>query len=89
MIRFQASLIVLLATVCAPLAARAFQYGGPHGTASLTGYVEVRGACAFERDTPEEDPSGELGLELKASSASWNSLKVFIQGVQDGTVIDP
>lgn len=80
---------MLLATVCAPLAARAFQYGGPHGTASLTGYVEVRGACAFERDTPEEDPSGELGLELKASSASWNSLKVFIQGVQDGTVIDP
>jgi len=75
--------------IAAPMKAGAFQYEGEYGRMSLSGYMEARSIYAFDRDTPDEDPSGELGLELKANTAPWNALKVFLQGVQDGKVMDP
>jgi hypothetical protein len=71
------------------LKAGAFQYEGENGKLSLTGYLEGRGIYAFDKDTPEEDPSEELGLELKTSASSWLSAKLFLQIVNDGTVIEP
>lgn len=89
--RARAALLLLLWVSAMPGAARAalFTYESGAFKADLSGYAEFRGIYALDRDTPEEDPSGELGLELKASTATWNSLKVFLQVVQDGKVVDP
>jgi hypothetical protein len=71
------------------LDAGAFQYEGEKGKISLSGYLEGRAIYAMDRDTPEENPSEELGLELKASASSWLSTKLFLQAIDDGKVIDP
>ena len=71
------------------LEAKAFQYEGDLGKLSLAGYLEGKAIYAFDRDTPRENPSEKLGVELKASSSSWLSSKIFLQAVDDGKVIDP
>jgi hypothetical protein len=85
----KASLISLLLIVLTSLEAGAFHYEGEQGKLSLTGYLEGSAIYASNRNTPEERPSEELGLELKASSPSWLSTKIFLQAVNDGKVIDP
>ena len=84
-----AVLIALLWIGLTSLKAGAFQYEGEEGKLSLNGYLEGSAIDALNRDSPEEKPSEELGLELKASSASWLSTKIFLQAVDDGKVIDP
>ncbi|MGD0821828.1 MAG: DUF1302 family protein [Desulfomonilia bacterium] len=84
-----AVLIALLWIGLTSLKTEAFQYEGDKGKLSLTGYLEGKAVYAFDGDTPEENPSVELGLELKASSASWLSTKIFLQAVDDGKVINP
>jgi len=86
---FRATLISLLCIVLTSLNAGAFQYEGDNSKVSLTGYLEGRAIYAFDRDTPEENPSSELGLELKSSVSSWLSSKVYLQAVDDGKVIEP
>jgi hypothetical protein len=61
---------------------------GGRASVSLSGYMEFKGVCAMDHDSPDEDPSGVLGLELEAKSAPWNSLMVSIRAVQDGKVLD-
>ena len=84
-----AVLTALLWISLTSLKAEAFQYEGENGKLSLAGYLEGSAVYAFDGDTPRENPSEELGLELKASSASWLSIKIFLQAVDDGKVIDP
>ncbi len=82
--------VIVLAWFMLPtLNAGAYQYEDDRGKVSLTGYLEARAIDALDRDTPEENPSGELGLELKASASSWLSSKLFLKAVDDGKVIDP
>ena len=85
----RATLISLLCIVLTSLNAGAFQYEGEKGKVSLTGYLEGRAIYAFDRDSPEENPSSELGLELKASTSSWLSTKLSLQAVDEGKVSDP
>ncbi len=66
-----------------------FKYEGDNCKVSLTGYLEGKAIYAFDRDTPEENPSSELGLELKSSVFSWLSSKLYLQAVDDGKVIEP
>ncbi len=81
---------MLLWIVLAPVHALAeVLYEEGDARVELSGYLEGRAIHAFDRESPEENPSTELGLELKAAAASWNTLKIFLQGVQDGKVMDP
>jgi len=56
---------------------------------SISGSLEGSAILRLDRDTPKEDPSTELGIELRGDLASWCSLKVVAQGLNDGTVMDP
>jgi hypothetical protein len=85
----KAILVSLLCLFLSPLNAGAFQYEGENSKVSLTGYLEGRAIYAFDRDTPEENPSNELGLELKAGYSTWLSGKLFVKTLDDGKVIDP
>lgn len=86
-------LLGLVLSVTVPVhpchAAEVGEAGEEVASSSLSGYIELRGIYAFDHDTPTEDPSAELGIELKARSSSWNSIKIVLQAVQDGKVIEP
>ena len=71
------------------LEAGAYQYEGDQGKISLSGYLQGKAIYAFEKDSPEENPSEELGLELKGSASTWLSAKLFLQAINDGKVLDP
>jgi hypothetical protein len=85
----RAALVSLLCLLLSSLNAKAFQYEGENGKVSLTGYLEGRAIYAFDRNTAEENPSGELGLELKTGYSTWLSGKLYVKAVDDGKVIDP
>lgn len=88
--RVIAATVILLAWSTVPiLDAGAYQYEGDKGKLSLAGYLEGKAIYALDRDSPEENPSEELGLELKASTSTWLSSKLLVQAVDDGKVIDP
>lgn len=70
-------------------AALAYEYEKGEVKVSLSGYLEARSIYPFDRDTPKEYPTTELGLEYKTSYSSWGAVKVFLQAVDDGTVLDP
>ncbi len=84
-----AFLIPLLCMVLSSMNAGAFQYEGENAKISLSGYLEGRAAYSFDRDIPREDPSTELGLELKTGVSTWLSTKLSLQAIDDGLVIDP
>jgi hypothetical protein len=89
-LRVIAATVILLAWSTVPiLDAGAYQYEGDKGKLSLAGYLEGKAIYALDRDSPEENPSEELGLELKASTSTWLSSKLLVQAVDDGKVIDP
>lgn len=67
----------------------AYEYSGENVNASLSGYLDARAVYAFDRDTPEEDPTTQLGLEFTSKVSTWAGTKVLMRGVDDGTVIDP
>jgi hypothetical protein len=75
--------------VLSSMNAGAFQYEGENAKISLSGYLEGRAAYSFDRDIPREDPSTELGLELKTGVSTWLSTKLSLQAIDDGLVIDP
>jgi hypothetical protein len=85
----RAALVPLLCLLLSPLNAGAFQYEGENHKVSLTGYLEGRAIYAFDRDSPEENPSSELGLELKTGYSTWLSGKLFVKAVDDGKVNNP
>ncbi len=69
--------------------AAAFQYAGENGKITFTGYLEEQAIYAFDKDSPEENPSSILGLEAKGGYSSWLSSKILLQAENDGKVIDP
>lgn len=84
-----ASLIVLLCVILYSPFTWAYVYEGENSKISLAGYLEGRAVYPFDRDSPEEDPSNELGLEFKAGFSSWFSSKLYIHAVDDGKVSTP
>lgn len=62
---------------------------GEESGCSTSGYMEVRGISALRKDSPDEDPSWELGLQVEGKTAPWNAYKVSLVSVQDGKVIEP
>ena len=56
---------------------------------SLSGYLESGAVYAFDNDTPDEDPSSELAIDLNADAGSWALFKMFLYARDDGKVIDP
>ncbi len=85
----RAALVSIICLLLSSLSAGAFQYEGENGKVSLTGYLEGRAIYAFDRDSPEENPSSELGLELKTGYSTWLSGKLLVKAVDDGKVINP
>ena len=76
------------------LAAEAYQYEYEedvklNAKLSIGGYIQGKAIYAFDHDTPDEHPSGEIGLEMKANASSWLSAKLILKAVQDGKVKDP
>jgi len=72
-----------------PLQAAAYEYEGENLTLTLSGYLESGARYACDNDTPDEDPSTELGIDLNADIGSKASFKLFFQVIDDGKVIDP
>jgi len=66
-----------------------YQYEGEKGKLSFAGVSRRKGHLCPGPRFPEENPSAELGLELKASTSTWLSSKLLVQAVDDGKVIDP
>ncbi|MBN2298034.1 MAG: hypothetical protein JXM72_05545 [Deltaproteobacteria bacterium] len=82
------SLLVLCIGLC-PLWTGAYEYESESLTLSLSGYLESGARYAFDSDTPDEDPSTELGIDFNADIGSKASFKLFFQVQGDGKVIDP
>ncbi|HOO91210.1 MAG TPA: hypothetical protein PLA74_10350 [Syntrophales bacterium] len=72
-----------------PLPVAAYEYAGENLTLTLSGYLESGARYACDNDTPDEDPSTELGIDLNADFGSKASFKLFLQVIDDGKVIDP
>ena len=81
--------VLLLFFGVLPLQLRAYEYQGERLMFSLSGHLESGAAYAFDKDTPEEDPSSELALDCTADVDSWASFKLYVQAGDDGKVIDP
>jgi len=84
-----ASTILLLWMIISPLSVRGFQYEGENSKISLSGHLEERAVYAIDRDSPDEDPSSELGIELKTGYSSWLATKLSVQAIDDGKVLSP
>lgn len=67
----------------------AYEYSGGSASASLSGYLDSRAVYAFDRDTPKERPTTQLGLEFTSKVSTWSGAKILLRGVDDGTVKDP
>jgi len=92
MSRHAAQLLMLLAAAFIPaflFPLYAYEYDGENLDISLSGYLEAGAVYALDDESPDEDPTTELGLELKADFSTVSTLKIFLQAVNDGTVIDP
>ncbi len=80
-------LVALCLLLCAP--AHAWEYEGENLKASLSGYLQAGAVYALDDESPDEDPTTELGLDFRADVSTVSTLKIFLQAVDDGTVIDP
>ena len=92
MSRHAAQLLMLLAAAFIPaflFPLYAYEYDGENLDISLSGYLEAGAVYVLDDESPDEDPTTELGLELKADFSTVSTLKIFLQAVNDGTVIDP
>ncbi|HON38165.1 MAG TPA: hypothetical protein P5047_08500 [Desulfomonilia bacterium] len=67
----------------------AWEYEGENLTASLDGYLQAGAVYALKDKSPDEDPTTELGLEFRAEVSDLSAIRIFLQAVDDGTVIDP
>lgn len=67
--------------------ADAYEYQGERMMISLGGYLESSAVYAFDRDTPDEDPSSELEIDLKADAGSRASFRLILKARDDGKVI--
>jgi len=56
---------------------------------SIGGYLQGKAIYAFDHNTPDEYPSSEIGLEMKASASPLLSAKLLLKVDQDGKVRDP
>ena len=86
--RLQVLLLVLCMGIF-PVHLLAYEYEGDDITLSLDGYLEASAIYIVNSDSPDEDPSSELGLDLNADLGSWASFKGFFQFRDNGTVLDP
>ncbi|MGA9109739.1 MAG: hypothetical protein WB290_05520, partial [Smithella sp.] len=82
---------IVIAGLCFPCAAAAaYEYEGDVATKlSIGGYIEGKAIYAFDHNSPYENPSEEIGLDVKASVSSWLSAKVLLKAGQDGKVHAP
>ena len=80
-----------LPALCLVLGVRAYayEYDGQNLDLSMSGYLRAGAVYALDDESPEEDPTTELGLELKADVFTVSAVKVFLQAVDDGTVKNP
>jgi hypothetical protein len=69
--------------------AQAYEYEDGSVKVSLSGYLDSRAVAPFSRDVPKEYPTTVLGLDCKTTIASWSAIKIFMQAIDNGTVIDP
>ncbi|MFA5655089.1 MAG: hypothetical protein WDA72_13365, partial [Desulfomonilia bacterium] len=79
--------MALCLLLCAP--AHAFEYAGEKLNASLSGYLKAGAVYALDSESPDEDPFTELGLEFRADFSDVSAIRIFLQAVDNGTVIDP
>lgn len=91
---FFTAMIIIIGLFLPCLAAEAYQYEYEKdvklsGKLSIGGYIQGKAIYAFDHNTPDEHPSGEIGLEMKANASSWLSAKLFLKVVEDGKVKDP
>jgi hypothetical protein len=69
--------------------AHSYEYEKNDVKVSLSGYLDARAVAAFDRDTPKEYPTTELGIDCKTTISSWGAAKLYLQLIDDGTVTDP
>lgn len=86
--------VMIITGLFLPCLAEAYQYEYDgdvklNAKLSIGGYIQGKAIYAFDHDTPDEHPSGEIGLEMKADVSSWLSAKTVLKAVQDGKVNDP
>jgi hypothetical protein len=87
---FYTALIVIAGLYFPCAAAAAYQYEGDVATKlSVGGYIEGKAIYAFDHNSPSENPSVEIGLDVKASVSSWLSAKVLLKAGEDGKVHPP
>jgi hypothetical protein len=87
---FFTAMIIFTGLLLSCLAAEAYQYEYQEDVKlSIGGYMQGKAIYVFDHDTPDEHPSGEIGLEMKANASSWLSAKLLLKAVQDGKVMDP
>ena len=87
---FFTALIVITGLYFPCVAAAAYQYEGDVATKlSVGGYIQGKAIYAFDHDTPDENPSVEIGLDVKASVSSWLSAKLLLKAGHDGKVHAP
>jgi len=70
---FFTAMIIITGLFLPCLAAEAYQYEYEgdvklNGKFSIGGYIQGKAIYAFDHDTPDERPSGEIGLEMKANA---------------------
>ena len=87
-------MIIITGLFLSCLAAEAYQYEYERDVKlsaklSIGGYIQGKAIYAFDHDTPDEHPSGEIGLEMKAEASPWLSAKLILKVDQDGKVKDP
>lgn len=87
---FFTAVMVIMGLYFPCAAAAAYEYEGDVATKlSLGGYVEGKAIYALDHNSPYENPSAEVGLEMKASMSSWLAAKVLIKAGEDGKVHNP
>lgn len=72
-----------------PVQAGAYEYEGESLMLSLSGYLESGAVYAIDKDSPDQDPTTELGIDCKADMGSWSAFKLILHARDDGKVIDP
>lgn len=87
-----AQLLMLLAAAFIPAfysPLHAYEYDRESLDVSLSGYLQAGAVHALDSESPDEDPATELGLEFKADISSAAAVKIFLQAVNDGTIMSP
>ena len=91
---FFTAMMIMIGLFLSCLAAEAYQYEYEKdvklsGKLSIGGYIQGKAIYALDHDTPDEHPSGEIGLEMKAEASPWLSAKLILKAGQDGKVKAP